>query len=1431
MLPPIRQTHESPRSPPPSSPALTVVERQERQMRSFLRNFLAPDDESGGAFRRVIDLRQHALDTGLEVSDATLQEVVATVPLVRGLNLTGCTQVTDAGLWALARAGQGRLDTLLMAGCTRVTALGLRLVAHNCPLVALDLSDCPQVTDSVLQTIAAGCWMLESFELRRCPNVSDAGIVKLAQCCKELRRLDLAHCARLGEYGDKALLELGRCCPALEVLDLFGCQHVQDAGVRAVARGCTKLSTLRLSGCRQVSSAAIQALATSCPDLEMLSLAGCGQTTNADVARLARCCPRLRWLDISGSPNIDAAGVRELARHAKRLEYLSLACCPRVGDTALVELASCPTAASAVLAQLSLANCPAVSERGVEALAAGCPALLTLDLTGCAQIGRRFLQRLIAKLVFVEWSSTFYGFEPLPNAAELARQREFERYRARCAVKIQAAMRGCLSRGGLWQAKLKYVERRILPLMQARARGFLVRKRFAHEAQYRREDRAARVIGQAYRDLRLRRKLARAKRLRRIKEHEEEAAIIFQKVFRGHRDRQRVSRMRDALFRQQQFEARVAAMRGIAATKLQRAYRGHHDRREASMLRAARSAHQQQMEREARAAAYLQRVYRGHQGRKQRAERLRELVLAQRRQQGAVALQRVVRGHRGRRRATQMRQEAQANREIEAASTIQRYWRGLQDKHLAAVLLGLVKLRAREQAAAFVIQAAYRLHAARGFARTLRLALQAQKKRVEAVTVIQRLARGHRARALADVERELQRFQAQARPLFDKAARLEDAVATQGDAVNALRAKLAAAEEDEKALSLELDKTLRIKTKFHDSSRITGTPQRYLTQYLQVQLADQLRAKRVEIALDSRTLDVLENEWNDTQAKLRVVLRELEPLTNGVIAKTREARTKRLQDQVRRERAGATTIQRLFRGFRVRCAVSEGTNCWIQLWTTASSTNGSDPSHPYYYNTLTGETRWHKPLAMDIFGDQFMQPMTATGAPSTSSTSSRPPAVDETRAVVHELDVHWYEGYDDAVQAAYYYNTQTKEYQWDRPESISNAFLTDTATSRRRRAWLDEQQLSENGGIEQLLSVTETSGAMIGQWEKRVEPLSEHFFFFHPPTGQAQASLSPRTVHISLTESSATSSARSHRRSARSVGSNGSARPLHWQYRYGYEYDTDGQLVASSRSARRPIWTEHTDESSGLPYYFNALTNEYRWEKPADFDVDYETFASGRSASSQARQWFDSNVQTPTGDAHNSSRSSGRLTTRSVKSRVLGKKWVEYVDMDSGHSYYYNELTGETRWSLSPRSARDTSDNDDQISLALFEQVTRLRDVPVVYAGREEHMAWLETALADKNWTKVDVLVQQIQIREQSYQVASARASAEQSISQYYAEVKTSGNGDHWIEYTDESNGGVYYYNEVTGETSWSRPEDTTAMDTSAVDNSTWSDLSYEIDA
>ena len=87
-------------------------------------------------------------------------------------------------------------------------------------------------------------------------------------------------------------------------------------------------------------------------------------------------------------------------------------------------------------------------------------------------------------------------------------------------------------------------------------------------------------------------------------------------------------------------------------------------------------------------------------------------------------------------------------------------------------------------------------------------------------------------------------------------------------------------------------------------------------------------------------------------------------------------------------------------------------------------------------------------------------------------------------------------------------------------------------------------------------------------------------------------------------------------------------------------------------------WVEFTDEGSGQRYFANEATGETSWTPPAS---ELPTAAPRRN------------------DAEAS------VVTVKVEA-ALPAGWVETTDEGSGQSYYANEATGETSWTL-PASA------------------------------------------------------------------------------------------------------------------------------------------------
>lgn len=143
-------------------------------------------------------------------------------------------------------------------------------------------------------------------------------------------------------------------------------------------RTLPSLTELHVNGCHKVGS--LEALAEAAPPLRLLSLYWMPQLADGALAEAAVFAPRLERLGLSGAKHLSDEALSRALGACGALEDLDLTRVP-VKDGALEAAGlSCPR-----LRVLRLYAVNTYTDRGVCAVAAGCPLLQTLDMTGaCA---------------------------------------------------------------------------------------------------------------------------------------------------------------------------------------------------------------------------------------------------------------------------------------------------------------------------------------------------------------------------------------------------------------------------------------------------------------------------------------------------------------------------------------------------------------------------------------------------------------------------------------------------------------------------------------------------------------------------------------------------------------------------------------------------------------------------------------------------------------------------------------------------------------------------------------------------------------------------------------------------------------------------------------------------------------------------------------
>ncbi len=204
------------------------LQPDQKKLRVLIYSFCKVEDNS---LLTDIDLRKYAVQSGQDVTNATVQELCAMHPAIISLNLTNCLQVTDVGLWALAKHCIN-IERLTLHGCIKISHVGIRSISLKCShVVDLDLSHCEFVDDMTLTVIAGGAWHIERLNLQYCTQITDTGIAHIALgMAKYLLYLNLNGCPNIGEFGDRGLRELGGNCHNLTELYMNATKRVENGG-------------------------------------------------------------------------------------------------------------------------------------------------------------------------------------------------------------------------------------------------------------------------------------------------------------------------------------------------------------------------------------------------------------------------------------------------------------------------------------------------------------------------------------------------------------------------------------------------------------------------------------------------------------------------------------------------------------------------------------------------------------------------------------------------------------------------------------------------------------------------------------------------------------------------------------------------------------------------------------------------------------------------------------------------------------------------------------------------------------------------------------------------------------------------------------------------------------------------------------------------
>ncbi|XP_032379371.1 dynein regulatory complex subunit 6 isoform X1 [Etheostoma spectabile] len=357
------------------------------------------------------------------ITDSTMKQILQTYrPFVIHLNLRGCTSLKWHSLKYISECRN--LQDLNLSECLNVTDVMVQKIVEGCPcLLYLNLS-CTPITNKTLRELSRSSLNLQYLSLAYCYRFTDKGFMYLntGKGCQNLIHLNLSGCTQMTVNGfryisagcpslkeivindmptlsDSCVLALiARCC-CLSAISLLDAAHLSDVAFKAIAE-VAKLKTFRTEGNNQLTDVSWKALCSGSQGLRRLHAAECSRMTDASLKSMAK-LKNLQHLDISLCNKVSDTGIQYLTEgfSSTKLRELNVSYCSHITDLSVMRIAQ----RLCKLYHLNLSYCERLTDVSLEWLSGS--SICSLDISGChiQDQGLAALERIrLKKLVLAE---------------------------------------------------------------------------------------------------------------------------------------------------------------------------------------------------------------------------------------------------------------------------------------------------------------------------------------------------------------------------------------------------------------------------------------------------------------------------------------------------------------------------------------------------------------------------------------------------------------------------------------------------------------------------------------------------------------------------------------------------------------------------------------------------------------------------------------------------------------------------------------------------------------------------------------------------------------------------------------------------------------------------------------------------------------------
>lgn len=218
----------------------------------------------------------------------------------------------------------------------------------------------------------------------------------------------------------------------------------------------------------------------------------------------------------------------------------------------------------------------------------------------------------------------------------------------------------------------------------------------------------------------------------------------------------------------------------------------------------------------------------------------------------------------------------------------------------------------------------------------------------------------------------------------------------------------------------------------------------------------------------------------------------------------------------------------------------------------------------------------------------------------------------------------------------------------------------------------------------------------------------------------------------------------------------------------GFETSKGDKTISNDFDKDPENW-EICQGEGDVIYYYNCETGESRWKRPR-FQTDAE-YTQMKEGSNTEEHFAKMELMIQLGNVH--------------------KDW-ESVRDEKGRLYFWNRISGESRWDAPPRSWKPN-----------YENVT-YAEINSAEPGTDNSTTALPTGWSEENDGNGNLYYYNTNTGESSWERPQLTPKKHEKTS----ESSRSKNPEIYrFEKCDDGNGNVYWYNLDTGESSWEKPE------------------------